>query len=41
MSKHHVLTDEEFAQFTPQKRTLHSIEEYGQRNGLNLSIRPR
>ena len=37
MSKHDVLTDEEFAQFTPQKRTLHYIEEYCQRNGLKPS----
>ena len=37
MSKHDVLTDEEFARFTPPKRTLHSIEEYRRRHGLEPS----
>lgn len=37
MSKHSVLTSDEFAKFVPPKRTLHFVEEYRQRNGLEPS----
>lgn len=37
MSKHEVLTDAQFGSFDPPKRTLHYIEEYRKRAGLEPS----
>jgi ubiquinone/menaquinone biosynthesis C-methylase UbiE len=35
MSKHSLLTEDEFEEFTPNRRTLHYIELYCQKNRLN------